>query len=78
MSLWEVMQVVALIYIIFVIPVRIGFDVEVPLLSFRFWLDVAFDLYFFVDIWVCFNTAVCLPSGVLEVNPKKIRRRYLR
>ena len=39
--------------------------------------QVAFDLYFLLDIWICFNTAVWLPSGILEVSPKKIRRRYL-
>jgi tetratricopeptide (TPR) repeat protein len=78
MKYWDVFQFFALTYIILIIPVRVGFAVEVPLLSFPFILDAIIDIYFIVDIYLNFNTAMWLPNGVLETNRKKIRRAYLR
>ena len=65
-------------YIMLIMPVRVGFSVEVPLLSFPFFVDVIIDVYFIVDIYLNFKTAQWLPSGALETNPKNIRRSYLK
>lgn len=78
MKYWDTFQFFALTYIILIIPVRVGFAVEIPLLSFPYILDLIIDVYFIVDIYLNFNTAQWLPSGVLETNPKNIRRRYIK
>eukprot|EP01043_Picozoa_sp_COSAG02_P030124 COSAG02_NODE_1909_length_10419_cov_238.761725_7_plen_1462_part_00 len=78
MKYWDTFQFFALTYIILIIPVRVGFAVEVPLLSFPFFVDMIIDIYFIFDIYLNFNTAQWLPSGVLQTNPKKIRRAYCR
>ena len=39
------------------VPYRIGFDIDVPVGSFGFCVDVLIDLYFATDIFVNFRTA---------------------
>ena len=78
MKYWDLFQFCALTYIILIIPVRVGFAVEIDLLSFPFFLDLIIDVYFIVDIYLNFTTAQWLPTGTLETNPKRIRRMYLR
>lgn len=78
MQYWDLVQYIFLTYIILVIPIRVGFSVEVPLLSLPFVIDVIIDVFFIIDIYINFNMASWLPSGVLETNPKKIRKLYLK
>lgn len=78
MKYWDVFQFFALSYIILILPVRVGFAVEIPLLSFPFCIDLIIDVYFIIDIYLNFNTARWLPNGVLDTNRKSIRRRYAR
>lgn len=75
---WDVAQFVALLYIVFVIPLRIGFAEEVPLLSAAFIIDLIIDVYFIIDIYINFNTAIWLESGELETNIRVVRKRYLK
>jgi hypothetical protein len=75
---WDLAQFVALLYIVFVIPLRVGFAEEVPLLSAAFIIDLNIDLYFIIDIYINLNTAVWLESGVLETNIRVVRKRYLK
>lgn len=68
----------ALLYVTAVVPVRVGFGVDVQLGSGAWWFDAAVDLYFITDLILNFRTAVWLPDGTLEVSLKKIRAQYLR
>ena len=74
MNYWDSFQFIALTYMIFVIPIRVGFAVEVPLLSLPFGIDMLIDVYFLVDIYLNFNTAIWLPNGTMEV---RFRNRFL-
>ena len=55
---WDLVQASFLLYIAVVLPYRIGFDDNVKLWSFFFWLDLAIDIYFVCDLFLNFRTAV--------------------
>jgi hypothetical protein len=42
-------QVALLMYVAIIVPFRSGFEVEVVLFEFEFWLDLLADLYFMLD-----------------------------
>jgi Ca2+-binding EF-hand superfamily protein len=75
---WDILQFAALLYIVFVTPMRIGFAEEVPLLSAAFCADAIVDVYFIIDIYLNFNTALWLENGTLETNSRAVRKRYLK
>ena len=60
---WDIAQAVLLGYIATTVPYRVGFDDNVPLWSFYFFLDMCIDLYFYVDLGMNFRTAVITPHG---------------
>eukprot|EP01043_Picozoa_sp_COSAG02_P019888 COSAG02_NODE_969_length_15565_cov_9.614833_19_plen_108_part_00 len=71
-------QVVALLYVTLLVPVRVAFAVDSDLGSGAWWIDLVVDVYFIADLCLNFRTAVWLPNGQLQVDPKEIRRLYLR
>ena len=71
-------QVVALLYVTLLVPVRVAFSVDIPLGSGAWWIDLVVDVYFIADLCLNFRTAVWLPNGQLQVDLKEIRRLYLR
>jgi hypothetical protein len=75
---WDMVQIMLLIYVAFSVPYRTGFSDGVVLWSSWFWFDLVVDLYFVSDLVVSFRTAFYNGAGELVVDPKDIRRNYLR
>lgn len=71
-------QVFALMYVTALVPVRVAFAVDSQLGSGAWWMDLMVDIYFIADLCLNFRTAVWLPNGQLQVDPKEIRRLYVR
>jgi hypothetical protein len=46
--MWDLVQVVLLLYLFIIVPVRVAFDVNIDAESPAFWLDVCVDIYFVV------------------------------
>ena len=65
---WDLIQLVFLIYVSLMIPLRVCFDVEVPLWSMAFWIDTAVDAYFIIDLFMCFRTSYKREDGLMEDN----------
>lgn len=47
-TMWDLVQVVLLLYLFIIVPVRVAFDVNIDAESPAFWLDVCVDIYFVV------------------------------
>ena len=56
-QVWDLIMLPFFFIIAIAVPYRIGFDIDVPVGSFGFWVDVLIDLYFATDIFVNFRTA---------------------
>eukprot|EP01046_Picozoa_sp_COSAG06_P009597 COSAG06_NODE_502_length_14953_cov_15.585297_23_plen_120_part_00 len=74
----DLAQVALLFYISITVPIRAGFEVTVAAWTFAFWLDVAIDVYFVLDIALNFRTAYYTNGGVREDRPSYIARNYLK
>ena len=73
---WDLTQVVLLLYVAMVVPLRAGFDIEVELWTVAFFWDMMIDFYFAMDIWLSFRMAFWTSDGVLETNKDEIARHY--
>ena len=76
-KLWDVAQVVLLIYVAIAVPYRMGFEIDVPWNTTWFWIELCVDVYFMFDILINFRTAYRTEEGELVIQPKKIARNYL-
>ena len=47
---WDLAQVVVLLYVATVVPLRIGFDAEASFLSAGWWVELFVDIYFLLDV----------------------------
>eukprot|EP01001_Neometanema_parovale_P012512 NODE_880_length_2017_cov_104.440338_g833_i0.p1 GENE.NODE_880_length_2017_cov_104.440338_g833_i0~~NODE_880_length_2017_cov_104.440338_g833_i0.p1 ORF type:complete len:646 (+),score=146.39 NODE_880_length_2017_cov_104.440338_g833_i0:77-1939(+) len=73
---WDVIQIVFVIYISFVVPARVGLDL--PATGFWHLLEWLMDVYFIIDLFVNFFTAYEDPlTGDLVIDLKSIAIRYL-
>ena len=63
---WDLVQVALLLYVAVTVPLRAGFELEVPLWSVGFFVDMAIDVYFVTDICLNFRTAFYDEHGVCE------------
>jgi CRP-like cAMP-binding protein len=75
--LWDILQVVAIIYISATVPLRICFGMAVRPGSLAFSFDVAVEIIFVIDVVLNFRTAFVDATGVLEERPRKIAKHYL-
>eukprot|EP01046_Picozoa_sp_COSAG06_P031131 COSAG06_NODE_3005_length_5969_cov_6.252300_2_plen_643_part_00 len=75
---WDVGIVVLLLYVAVLIPVRIGFFIEVEPGDVGFAMDVFVDMVFVLDILLNFRTGVIAPSGVLISDGPTLAWHYLR
>lgn len=75
---WDFIMLPFFFVIAIVVPYRIGFDIDVPVGSFGFWLDALIDLYFAVDIVVNFRTAYYDDTGKLVTDLRMIAKKYLK
>ena len=77
-AIWDLTQVVLLFYVAITVPLRAGFDLEVALASFSFFVDMLVDIYFISDICLNFRTAYYTKDGNREERGKQIARHYCR
>ena len=77
-AVWDLVQVILLLYVSIIVPLRSGFDIETPLWSFGFFFDMVVDIYFLADIVINFRTAVYLRDGTREERIEHIATHYLR
>ncbi|KXZ52320.1 hypothetical protein GPECTOR_10g952 [Gonium pectorale] len=76
-KIWINVQLFVVLYIIWVTPVRVGFNK--PATGFWFWLEGLIDLFFYTDLVLNFLTAYEHPvTGELITNHRKIAERYLK
>ena len=57
---WDLAQVVVLLYVATVVPLRIGFDAEASFLSAGWWVELFVDIYFLLDVSPCRSLALSL------------------
>jgi len=76
--LWDLVQIVFLLYVSITVPLRASFGIEVQFLSFTWWFDTCVDLYFITDMILNFRTAFVNSKGVRETDPRMIAKSYLR
>eukprot|EP01047_Picozoa_sp_COSAG01_P067185 COSAG01_NODE_9431_length_2448_cov_1.225202_3_plen_543_part_01 len=67
-----------LLFVTVTVPLRACFDVDVPLWSVGFLIDLAVDIFFIVDVFLNFRTAFYDKHGFREIRPRKIAGNYLR
>lgn len=77
-SIWDMLQVIFLCFVSYSVPYRAGFGVEIEMLSAKWYLDTAIDLYFIVDLVLNFFTAFYDNNGIREGRPDRIAKAYLR
>jgi len=76
-TVWDLLQLVLLLMVCYYVPLRTGFDVSVALWSYEFWQDAFIDIYFICDIMIQFRSAYWDRAGVLIVDRRLIRNKYL-
>ena len=77
-QVWDIISTVLILWVAFVVPYRLGFDVVVELTSPAFVIDCLIDTFFLVDVQLQFRTAYLLPTGFLEVRWHVIAKKYMR
>lgn len=75
---WDIFQAFLLVYVAVSVPYRICFDDAALVWSFWFTVDVALDLYFVVDVFLNFRTAIVTRDGEVVYEKKPVALRYLR
>jgi hypothetical protein len=75
---WDIAQMIFLLYVSIVVPYRTCFGVEIQLFSLIWFWDTIMDVYFLADIVLNFRTAYVNRDGMQVVDPKKIAHRYLK
>ena len=75
---WDMVQAALLIYIAISLPYRLGFDDNTVVGSFWFCFDVGLDIYFLIDLFLNFRTAIITEEGHILYTPKEIAHSYLR
>ena len=61
-----------------VLPFRVGFQVEIDLMSWIGFMSVLIDVLFFVDIVLNLNTGYTKLDGQVEMNRKEARKHYIK
>ena len=75
---WDLIQLVFLIYVSFGVPLRVCFDIDVPLWTIWFWVDNIVDAYFIIDLFMNFRTSYKREDGLMEDDWVYISQHYLK
>jgi hypothetical protein len=73
---WDMVQVVALLYVAVLVPIRTGFSQELEPLSSAWWVELCVDVYFIIDLFLNFMTSYYDSDGVLVRNTREIAMHY--
>lgn len=75
---WDFTQIPVLLFIAFVVPLRIGFDqIDQRDPKYWFWFDVIADLYFYFDIFLNCRTAYLDDNHKLVADPLLVLKHYM-
>ena len=79
-SLWDTVQVLSLLYIGIMVPLRLCFSdlKELSPPDRLFWAEAAMDFLFIVDVVVNFRTAAYTQYGDIEVDRTVLAKQYIR
>lgn len=66
---WDLAQVVVLLYVAAIVPLRIGFDTSSSPFSTLWWIEVVIDTYFLVDVRHLANSLPLSRSFLLMPSP---------
>jgi hypothetical protein len=77
-ELWNFLQAFLLIYVAILVPYRIGFDIDVKLLTPGWWWELFVNLYFIVDLLLNFYTGYYDEDDMLEMRKNKVAQNYLK
>ena len=75
---WDLVQILFLCYISIFVPLRVCFDIDVPVGSLSFWIDSLVDVYFIVDLFLQFRTSFERDDGLMEDDARAIAEKYLK
>ena len=75
---WDFVQSFLLVYVAVMVPLRMGFSMEVEGGSAGWTVELIVDLYFIADIVFNFRTGTYDSDGVLIYDRPEIRRRYMK
>jgi hypothetical protein len=74
---WDLFQVIFIVYMAAMVPVRVGFDYSA--FGVWFWFEMIVDTYFWVDLLLNFLTAYTdSDTNLLETKFQRIAQQYLR
>eukprot|EP01052_Picozoa_sp_SAG31_P013305 SAG31_NODE_797_length_12029_cov_13.875692_12_plen_466_part_00 len=76
-KVWDLMQIVLLVYVAVLVPYRIGFDDDVDKWGYAFFLDALVDVYFIVDVFLNFRTAFYDKHGEMVYDAAPIAKHYV-
>ena len=75
---WNIILAVFCIYVALVVPLRIGFQIELCPNDWAWWIELVVDLTFAMDVALNFRTGVIVDAGVVKMDPKFVGCQYLR
>lgn len=76
-SVWDLLQVVFLMYVTWTVPLRACFGIDIEIPSVAWVCDTVVDVYFLTDLGMNFVTAYD-SAGIMESRVGFITRRYLK
>ena len=76
-TVWDLLQVLMLVYVAATVPLRICFDDSVGIWTTAFFVDMVVDVYFIFDLVLNFRTAYW-SEGSLVIDTVEIRSSYMR
>lgn len=77
-TFWDYVLAILCAYVAISIPFRIGFQVELCPDDTAWWVELCTDLIFAVDIVLNFRTGTVDIDGVVDLDPKGARSRYVK
>ena len=75
---WDIFQACLLVYVAISVPYRVCFDDAAEVWGFFFCVDVMLDIYFLLDVFLNFRTAIITRDGEVVYEHKAVALRYLR
>ena len=76
---WDISQVIMLMYVATMVPLRLGFAIPQPAPGGRnWWIELVSDVYFLVDFCMNFCAAYLDDDKNVVADRKSIASRYLR
>ena len=76
--IWDALSVLFLNYVVWMVPLRVFFDVTVDALSTAWLIELGVDIFFLLDIWFNFRTGFVNDKHQVVMEPRKICASYVR